>query len=188
MSACAAAAAAAAAVPQPWDDPYVPRTYPHLLKWKFRHMNSVDFKLAALPGQQPRLLLNCATRRKHGSADINHLSLQGEEDAFHCAFGVGINFTMKGLLFCCCLFCMFTTNTPLRSFMRWARCLHVHHGTSTRFFLLLLLLLADMGLGEQRVEFPGEVDPTLLHGKVRSSAICSTNHSLKHAIDRVVLQ
>jgi hypothetical protein len=35
---------------QPWDDPYIPRTYPHLLKWKFRHMNSVDFKLSALPG------------------------------------------------------------------------------------------------------------------------------------------
>jgi hypothetical protein len=63
---------------QPWDDPYYPRTYPHLLKWKFRHMNSVDFKLAAMPGQQPRLLLNCATRRKHGNTDINHLSLQGE--------------------------------------------------------------------------------------------------------------
>jgi hypothetical protein len=63
---------------QPWDDPYIPRTYPHLLKWKFRHMNSVDFKLAAMPGQQPRLLLNCAMRRKHGSTDINHLSLQGE--------------------------------------------------------------------------------------------------------------
>ncbi|WIA08218.1 hypothetical protein OEZ85_007667 [Tetradesmus obliquus] len=85
---------------QPWDDPYVPRTYPHLLKWKFRHMNSVDFKLAALPGQAPRLLLNCAMRRKHGNADINHLSLQ------------------------------------------------------------------DIGLGEQRVEFPADVDPASLHGKI----------------------
>ncbi|KAF6258115.1 mRNA capping enzyme, catalytic domain-containing protein [Scenedesmus sp. NREL 46B-D3] len=80
--------------------PYIQRTYPHLLKWKFRHMNSVDFKLAALPGQPPKLLLNCATRRKHGNADINHLSLQ------------------------------------------------------------------DIGLGEQRLEFPADVDPTSLHGKV----------------------
>jgi hypothetical protein len=69
---------------QPWDDPYIPRTYPHLLKWKFRHMNSVDFKLAAMPGQQPRLLLNCAMRRKHGSTDINHLSLQGERVCTVC--------------------------------------------------------------------------------------------------------
>jgi hypothetical protein len=35
--------------------------------------------------------------------------------------------------------------------------------------LMLLLLLPDIGLGEQRVEFPADVDPTSLHGKVRSS-------------------
>ncbi|KAF8072474.1 Rngtt [Scenedesmus sp. PABB004] len=85
---------------QPWDDPYIPRTYPHLLKWKFRHMNSVDFKLHALPGAAPRLALNCAMRRKHGAAEVNHLTLQ------------------------------------------------------------------DIGLGEQRVEFPDGVDPTSLHGKI----------------------
>lgn len=28
---------------QGWDDPYVPRTHEGLLKWKYRHMNSVDF-------------------------------------------------------------------------------------------------------------------------------------------------
>jgi hypothetical protein len=47
-------------------------------------MNSVDFKLSALPGQQPRLLLNCAMRRKHGSADVNHISLQGERLERYC--------------------------------------------------------------------------------------------------------
>lgn len=36
---------------QPFDDPYIPRTYPHLLKWKFPHMNSVDFKLDAKPSE-----------------------------------------------------------------------------------------------------------------------------------------
>ena len=36
---------------QPYDDPYIPRTYPHLLKWKFPHMNSVDFKLDAKPSK-----------------------------------------------------------------------------------------------------------------------------------------
>jgi len=39
------------AVMQPYDDPYIPRTYPHLLKWKFPHMNSVDFKLIAIQGK-----------------------------------------------------------------------------------------------------------------------------------------
>ncbi len=28
---------------QGWDDPYIPRTHEGLLKWKFAHMNSVDF-------------------------------------------------------------------------------------------------------------------------------------------------
>jgi hypothetical protein len=28
-----------------------------LLKWKFPHMNSVDFQLRVLPGQEPQLLL-----------------------------------------------------------------------------------------------------------------------------------
>ena len=30
---------------QPYDDPYMPRTCDDLLKWKFDHLNSVDFKL-----------------------------------------------------------------------------------------------------------------------------------------------
>jgi hypothetical protein len=42
---------------------------------------------------------------------------------------------------------------------------------------LLLLLLPDIGLGEQRVEFPADVDPTSLHGKVRTSCISSLYHS-----------
>jgi hypothetical protein len=43
------------AVLQPFDDPYIPRTYPHLLKWKFPHMNSVDFKLDAKPSKHADL-------------------------------------------------------------------------------------------------------------------------------------
>jgi hypothetical protein len=33
---------------QPHDDPYIPRTCDDLLKWKFDHLNSVDFKLEVL--------------------------------------------------------------------------------------------------------------------------------------------
>jgi mRNA-capping enzyme len=34
---------------QPHDDPYVPNTHRELLKWKFAHMNSVDFRLRVGP-------------------------------------------------------------------------------------------------------------------------------------------
>jgi hypothetical protein len=44
--------------------------------------------------------------------------------------------------------------------------------------LLLLLLLSDIGLGDQRVEFPADVDPTSLHGKVRSSSMQAAAHSM----------
>lgn len=40
-------------------------------------MNSVDFKLFALPDRPVQLQLNCAMRRKYGTAEINHMSLQG---------------------------------------------------------------------------------------------------------------
>lgn len=33
---------------QGWEDPYVPRTHEGLLKWKYAHMNSVDFVLKVL--------------------------------------------------------------------------------------------------------------------------------------------
>jgi hypothetical protein len=36
---------------QPYDDPYIIRTFHHLLKWKFSHLNSVDFKLEAKPSK-----------------------------------------------------------------------------------------------------------------------------------------
>eukprot|EP00271_Cylindrocystis_brebissonii_P018745 TRINITY_DN5443_c1_g1_i1.p1 TRINITY_DN5443_c1_g1~~TRINITY_DN5443_c1_g1_i1.p1 ORF type:complete len:787 (-),score=173.00 TRINITY_DN5443_c1_g1_i1:153-2513(-) len=35
---------------QDWDDPYVMKTHKGLLKWKFAHMNSVDFLLEEAPG------------------------------------------------------------------------------------------------------------------------------------------
>jgi len=43
---------------QGWDDPYVPRTHEGLLKWKYAHMNSVDFTLKISPsGTQFSLML-----------------------------------------------------------------------------------------------------------------------------------
>lgn len=43
-------------------------------------MNSVDFKLHAVPGQAPALMLNCAYRRKGRQMDTNHLPLSGRHD------------------------------------------------------------------------------------------------------------
>jgi mRNA-capping enzyme len=43
---------------QGWEDPYVPRTHEGLLKWKYAHMNSVDFVLKVSPtGTQYHLML-----------------------------------------------------------------------------------------------------------------------------------
>lgn len=42
---------------QGWDDPYVPRTHEGLLKWKYAHMNSVDFLLKIEPGANQYLLM-----------------------------------------------------------------------------------------------------------------------------------
>ncbi|CAK9277141.1 unnamed protein product [Sphagnum jensenii] len=43
---------------QGWEDPYVPRTHEGLLKWKYAHMNSVDFVLKVSPtGTQYYLML-----------------------------------------------------------------------------------------------------------------------------------
>ncbi|KAL3536484.1 hypothetical protein ACH5RR_004945 [Cinchona calisaya] len=37
---------------QGWDDPYVPRTHEGLLKWKYAHMNSVDFLFEVVDNRQ----------------------------------------------------------------------------------------------------------------------------------------
>ncbi|KAF3448983.1 hypothetical protein FNV43_RR09707 [Rhamnella rubrinervis] len=42
---------------QGWDDPYVPRTHEGLLKWKYRHMNSVDFLFEMVDDDHPQLFL-----------------------------------------------------------------------------------------------------------------------------------
>ncbi|EEF41727.1 mRNA capping enzyme, putative [Ricinus communis] len=53
---------------QGWDDPYVPRTHEGLLKWKYVHMNSVDF-LFELGGHGHQLFLYERGRKKllHGN-------------------------------------------------------------------------------------------------------------------------
>ncbi|GBF98986.1 mRNA-capping enzyme [Raphidocelis subcapitata] len=56
---------------QPHDDPYLPRTCDDLLKWKFDYLNSVDFKLEALYGKEPQLLLNYGGGRSRGGAQLN---------------------------------------------------------------------------------------------------------------------
>lgn len=46
---------------QGYEDPYVPQTCEELLKWKYAHLNSVDFKLSLdREGQLPHLFLHCA--------------------------------------------------------------------------------------------------------------------------------
>ncbi|KAJ7544361.1 hypothetical protein O6H91_09G075300 [Diphasiastrum complanatum] len=41
---------------QGWDDPYVPRTHEGLLKWKYAHMNSVDFLFKISPSSNQHML------------------------------------------------------------------------------------------------------------------------------------
>lgn len=56
---------------QPYDDPYAPLTCHELLKWKFAHMNSVDFKLRV--GQDDCLYLQLLHPTKHGAATVKDL-------------------------------------------------------------------------------------------------------------------
>eukprot|EP00899_Mesostigma_viride_P025155 jgi/Mesvir1/5824/Mv26558-RA.1 len=54
---------------QGWDECYVPRTSQELLKWKYAHMNSVDFLIDATDARSPRLFL-----RDKSSTGLRELS------------------------------------------------------------------------------------------------------------------
>jgi mRNA-capping enzyme len=56
---------------QPHDDPYAPLTCHELLKWKFAHMNSVDFRLRI--DQEGNLHLQLLHPTKHGAATVKDL-------------------------------------------------------------------------------------------------------------------
>ncbi|XP_050236991.1 uncharacterized protein LOC126686796 isoform X2 [Mercurialis annua] len=57
---------------QGWDDPYVPRTHEGLLKWKYVHMNSVDFLFELGGHDRPLLFLYERGRKKlmHGNSVV----------------------------------------------------------------------------------------------------------------------
>jgi mRNA-capping enzyme len=78
---------------QPHDDPYVPLTCHELLKWKFAHMNSVDFKLRIASDDSVHLQLLHPT--KHGAATVKDLpgakvrfpeTEEGHNDRIHLAY------------------------------------------------------------------------------------------------------
>eukprot|EP00252_Welwitschia_mirabilis_P009903 TRINITY_DN22838_c0_g1_i1.p1 TRINITY_DN22838_c0_g1~~TRINITY_DN22838_c0_g1_i1.p1 ORF type:complete len:663 (-),score=125.64 TRINITY_DN22838_c0_g1_i1:857-2845(-) len=49
---------------QGWDDPYIPRTHDGLLKWKYAHMNSVDFLFEVSDENRQSLYLQDKGRRR----------------------------------------------------------------------------------------------------------------------------
>ncbi|KAH9302911.1 hypothetical protein KI387_014494 [Taxus chinensis] len=56
---------------QGWDDPYVPRTHDGLLKWKYAHMNSVDFLFEVGEGnRQSMCLMDKGKNRKLEGAHV----------------------------------------------------------------------------------------------------------------------
>lgn len=57
---------------QGWDDPYVPRTHDGLLKWKYAHMNSVDFLFeVGDENRQSMYLIDKGKKRKLEGARVN---------------------------------------------------------------------------------------------------------------------
>lgn len=57
---------------QGWDDPYVPRTHDGLLKWKYAHMNSVDFLFeVGDENRQSMYLFDKGRKRKLEGARVN---------------------------------------------------------------------------------------------------------------------
>ncbi|XP_038681823.1 mRNA-capping enzyme-like isoform X3 [Tripterygium wilfordii] len=65
---------------QGWDDPYVPRTHEGLLKWKFGHMNSVDFLYEQLGANNCELLFLYERGRKK-LMDGNRVTFGEESDS-----------------------------------------------------------------------------------------------------------
>eukprot|EP01018_Ginkgo_biloba_P032026 Gb_15931 [translate_table: standard] len=56
---------------QGWDDPYVPRTHDGLLKWKYAHMNSVDFLFeVGDDNRQAMYLIDKGKKRKLEGAHV----------------------------------------------------------------------------------------------------------------------
>ncbi|CAI5459891.1 unnamed protein product [Closterium sp. Yama58-4] len=65
---------------QGWNDAYVPRTHEGLLKWKYAHMNSVDFCLKKSPeGKWVLLLSDRKTLRALPAAKFTHPGMSDEE-------------------------------------------------------------------------------------------------------------
>ncbi|CAN6441246.1 unnamed protein product [Victoria cruziana] len=63
---------------QGWDDPYVPRTHEGLLKWKYAHMNSVDFLFEAGEGDYHALYL--IDKGRNRQLEGAHVVFKGGED------------------------------------------------------------------------------------------------------------
>ncbi|GMY25433.1 mRNA-capping enzyme [Fagus crenata] len=67
---------------QGWDDPYIPRTHEGLLKWKFAHMNSVDFLFEV--DDDDRQLLFLYDRGKKKLLEGNQVSFkEGSDPSFY---------------------------------------------------------------------------------------------------------
>ncbi|CAI7791472.1 unnamed protein product [Closterium sp. NIES-53] len=65
---------------QGWNDAYVPRTHEGLLKWKYAHMNSVDFCLKKSPeGKWVLLLSDRKTLRALPASKFTHPGMSEEE-------------------------------------------------------------------------------------------------------------
>ncbi|XP_057831153.2 uncharacterized protein LOC131041919 [Cryptomeria japonica] len=63
---------------QGWDDPYVPRTHDGLLKWKYAHMNSVDFLFEVGEGNRQSMYL--IDKGKNRKLDGAHVTFPGSQD------------------------------------------------------------------------------------------------------------
>lgn len=63
---------------QGWDDPYVPRTHDGLLKWKYAHMNSVDFLFEV--GEGNRQSMHLIDKGKNRKLEGARVTFPGDQD------------------------------------------------------------------------------------------------------------